>query len=221
MKCTRYTISKVTHLTSLFSCLVKFLGSGPLAVAAEMLGVFFQLAAEVWQLATHCLGLQCLQSSQILYFACVLSSQTWFQKLWDHFLVQTRDGPSNIMRDGNLFALPNQWFGEIFGIWDTFGSSGVLLAKVHVLFHGATYPRNSGGVWCGEEELTSPAFECKWPSGPVQDADGKGLYYVQSKGCLSAHGHCILPAWLCRLMIETGAKGLGWKTLFHQEVISQ
>lgn len=73
MKCTRYTISKVTHLTILFSCLVKFLGSGPLAVAAEMLGGGgVQLVAEVWQLATHCLGLQRLQSSQILYFACVL-----------------------------------------------------------------------------------------------------------------------------------------------------
>lgn len=63
--------------------------------------------AEVCQLATHHPGLQCLQSSQISWFACMLSTQTWFQKLWYHSLVQTWEGPSNITMEGNLFALPN------------------------------------------------------------------------------------------------------------------
>lgn len=48
MKCSRYTISKVTHLAILLSCPTKFLGSGTLAVAAEMLGVS-QLKFESWQ----------------------------------------------------------------------------------------------------------------------------------------------------------------------------
>lgn len=100
---------KDNHQITLLSCPTRFLGLWSIGSSCWDAKT---VLAEVWQLETHHLSLQCLQSSKISCFACMLSNQTWVQKLFYHSLVQN-------------------WLA-----WDIFG---VLFAKVHVLFHGAPY----------------------------------------------------------------------------------
>lgn len=104
MKCTRYTILKVTHL-SILSCPAKFLGSDPLAVAAEMTGLSqmklgsLQPITSVYSVSSH------LKSCAL---PASFQARPDIKSCGDIFWSKPEMTPLIQKRKGNLFALSNQ-----------------------------------------------------------------------------------------------------------------
>jgi len=94
---------------------------------------------------------------------CIGTDCPW--KWWSH-RVQGVQEPWRCGTEGH-----GQW-----AWWDGFGLGLVILEVFSNL----------------NDSMTNSALQCEWHSGLVQDAEVIGLYYLQNRGCHSAHRHNFL-----------------------------